>query len=168
MKIQKLDVSVAVLAGLSCLTMLINLPVWALFIGWAWYFALGTNVSCFAKAIPPMILGYVLAGVAIIVFSLSDFNIIALCVIVGFTVFIIMLSLKVNLFSHSLASFNAYSCMFVGYYAASFPKAESWALDINNIIVCIGWLSLANIIGLCFGYASVKLGFLGAASANAV
>ncbi|WP_406543617.1 DUF1097 domain-containing protein [Clostridium ljungdahlii] len=40
-KIEALDVSVAVLAAVSCLFMYIKVPVWALFIGWAWYFTLG-------------------------------------------------------------------------------------------------------------------------------
>jgi hypothetical protein len=164
MKIEKMDVSVAVLAGLSCFTMLIGLPVWTIFIGWAWYFALGADPSGFGKAIPPMLLGYAMAAISIVVFALSNFNIVALSISVAATVFIIMLSLKTKLFAHSLASFNTYSCMFAGYYAVSFPKVESSAMDLNNILICIGWLSLANVIGLCFGYVSVKLGTMGATS----
>ena len=42
-KLTSLDFSVAILAGVSCLFMYIDVPVWALFVGWAWYFALGSK-----------------------------------------------------------------------------------------------------------------------------
>jgi hypothetical protein len=162
MKIQKLDFAVAILAGLSCFTMLFNLPVWTLFIGWAWYFAMGAKPEVFKQAIPPMLLGYLMAAFAIIAYALSNYNIVILAIAVAITVFIIMLSLKTKLFSASLASFNTYSCMFAGYYAVNFPKMEAAAMDINNILICIGWLALANVIGLVFGFVSVKLGSIGA------
>lgn len=158
MKITKLDVSVAILAGIACYTMLAGLPVWAIFIGWAWYFVLGATPAAFKQAIPPMILGYVLAAVSILVFTASGFQMPVLAVIVAITVFVVMLSLKSATFSCSIASFNAYSCMFAGYYAANFPKSEAMALDINNVAICALWLALSNVIGLALGYVSVRLG----------
>ncbi|MNO62398.1 hypothetical protein D3C76_530710 [compost metagenome] len=161
MKLTKLDFSVAILAGLTCLTMYFDLPVWALFIGWAWYFALGAKPGAFKEAIPAMLLGYILAAVAVVVYAASGHQMIALVLVVAVTVFLIMLSLKTSVFSCSLASFNAYSCMFAGYYAGNFPKVESISLDLNNVLICVLWLVLANVIGLLCGYISVTVGNLG-------
>ena len=94
MKITKLDVAVAVLAGLTCLTMKFGLPVWALFIGWAWYFALGTKSIAFKQAIPALFLGYLLAAIAIIIYTASGHQMIVLMIAVGITVFLLMLSIK--------------------------------------------------------------------------
>lgn len=166
MKLQKLDFSVAILAGLACLFMLVNIPVWAIFIGWAWYFALGAEPAAFKKSIPPLLLGYAMAGIAAVVYAVSGYNIWALVAVVAVTVFVIMLSLKTKVFAESLPSFNTYSCMFAGYYAVNFPQMKSSVMDLNNILICIGWLVLANVIGLCFGFVSVKLGFIGAKKAG--
>lgn len=113
---------------------------------------------------PAMLLGYVLAGVAVVVYAASGHQMIALVLIVAVTVFLIMLSLKTSVFSCSLASFNAYSCMFAGYYAGSFPKVESISLDLNNVLICVLWLVLANLLGLLCGYISVTVGNLGSKS----
>lgn len=165
MKINKLDFSVAILAIFTVFLLPLKIPVWALFIGWTWYFAMGANPTAFKKAIPALFVGYILAAVSIIVFAASGFNIYALAGAVGITVFILMLSLKISVFSSSLASFNAYSCMFAGYYAGNFPKIEAGGtLDINNIVICILWIALANFLGLICGLISVWIGSLGAKS----
>lgn len=162
MKITKLDLAVAIIAGLTCFGLLIKIPVWALFFGWAWYFALGANPSAFRQSIPSMILGYLLAGIAIVAYTASGYNIFVMVAIVGLTVFGIMLSLKIKAFACSLASFNAYSCLFAGYYAKNFPVLEnSTKWDINNVLVAIGWIAMANVLGLICGYLSVKIGSLG-------
>lgn len=161
MKIQKLDISVAVLAGFACLALLVKLPVWAIFIGWAWYFALGAEPIVFKKAIPPLLLGYVMAAVSIFLYALNNNSLLILCGSVMITVFIIMLSLKMPMFSHSLVSFSAYSCMFAGYYAVNFPQVESGSMNIINLLICIGWLAMSNLIGLLFGFLSVKLSRIG-------
>ncbi|MBE5967063.1 MAG: DUF1097 domain-containing protein [Lachnospiraceae bacterium] len=139
MKIQKLDFSVAILAGLVCLALPLNIPVWAIFIGWAWYFALGANATAFKQSIPSMILGYVVAAISIVIYAATNYNLIALIISVMITVFIIMMSLKTKLFACSLASFNAYSCLFAGYYAGNFPQvAEGGAYDIKNVCIAVG------------------------------
>ena len=161
MKVTRLDVTVAVLAGLTVLTMKFNFDVWALFIGWAWYFALGAKVSIFKKAIPALFVGYILAGIAVLVYAAAGFNFYVLIAAVAVTVFLLMLSIKVPILSCSLASFNAYSCMFVGYYAGDFPKVKTAALDLNNIIIAILWIALANIVGILCGWISVSVGNAG-------
>ena len=162
MKLEKLDFSVAILAGLACLALPINIPVWAIFIGWAWYFALGANAAVFKQSIPPMILGYVVGAIAIVVYTATNYNLVALIIAVAITVFIVMLSLKTSMFGCSLASFNAYSCLFAGYYAGSFPQAaDGGTYDIKNVCIAAAWIAMANVLGLIIGWVSVKLGSLG-------
>lgn len=161
MKITKLDISVAILAGLTCFGLLIKLPVWALFIGWAWYFALGATPAAFKQAIPAMFVGYILASVTIMSYAASGYSIWVMVAAVAVTVFILMLSLKVTPLGCALSSFNGYSCMFAGYYAGNFPKTVESSLEWKNIAVCILWIALANILGLICGLISVWFGNLG-------
>ncbi len=157
MKIKKLDVVVALLSGTACLGLLLNIPVWALFFGWAWYFALGSTPAVFRKAIPPMLLGYTAGFITILVDNIVS-NIVVLCITVAIMVFGIMLSIKTKMFENSLVSFNAFSILFAGYYAGVFPAVEPSRWDVNNLLISIGWLGLANIIGLLFGFISIRLG----------
>ena len=41
--INQTDVVVAAVSAVACLGALLELPVWAVFIGWAWYLAIGAN-----------------------------------------------------------------------------------------------------------------------------
>ena len=158
MKVNKLDYVVAGIAFLTVFALKINLPVWAIFFGWAWYFALGADVKVFKEAIPAMLMGYLLGGVSIVIDALFA-NFWILAIIVAITVFLLMLSLKFKTFACSLASFNAYSILFAGYYAGNFPAlTDGGVAGINNVLLAIGWFSLANIVGLICGYASIKLG----------
>lgn len=166
MKITKLDVSVGIFSALACLFLPLGLPVWALFFGWAWYPVMGGTPAVFKKAIPPMLLGYLMGGISILVgniFNADDWsrtiNVLAVALIVGLTVFIIMLCSKTKTFAATLPSLNAFSCIFAAYYTQSFPVSDDAIfLDMKNIVICIGWLVLANVLGLCFGYLSTKLG----------
>lgn len=156
MTINKLDLSVAILAGVSCLVTLVGFPVWALFIGWAWYFALASGSAPFKAAIPPMFAGSLLAVAAIVVIDLLAPGLgvlLSMIISVVITVFLLMLTLKLPGFGASLVSFNAYSCMFAGYYAGSFPAQGSY---FAGFIVAIVWITGANFLGLVFGWASIK------------
>lgn len=160
-KINALDVSVAVLAALSCFGVLIGLPIWALFIGWAWYFTLGATVSVIRRAIFPMLAGSVLAVAAIALIdgiSLSFSPLLAMISAVFLTVFLLMLTLKIEALNCSLASFNAYSCMFAGYYAHAFPVQTDY---ISNLLFAMLWITGANFLGLVFGWLSIFLSGLG-------
>ncbi|GBG57799.1 hypothetical protein SPFL3102_01518 [Sporomusaceae bacterium FL31] len=58
----------------------------------------------------------------------------------------------------SLASFNAYSCMFAGYYAHAFPVQTDY---ISNLLFAMLWITGANFLGLVFGWLSIFLSGLG-------
>jgi len=164
MKIQKMDVVVPVLAGLSCLFFFMPNPVtvWAVFIGWAWYFNLGAEPQAFVKAIPPMILGYILSAIAVVsVYAGGDAWVTVLAVVVAITVFVIMVSLKIPAFAASLVSFNSYAIMFGGYFGQAgfgFPFiAPSAGLSIGNIVIIALWMMMSNLIGMGFGFLSIAL-----------
>jgi hypothetical protein len=167
MKLSALDFSVAIFAGVSCLLMLIGVPVWAVFIGWAWYFTLGAKPVLIRQGILPILAGSVLAVVAFLLiplFAKVGFLATPLSVVSGFsvngatilaviiTVFLLMLTLKIKVLNISLISFNAYSCIFVGYAAGTYMPVGNMPALLNAII----WIAGANFIGLLFGWLSIK------------
>lgn len=164
MKIGALDFSVAILAAISCLFMYINVPVWGLFVGWAWYFALGASPDLIKKGILPILSGSILAVVAFLligVFSKGMPAMAATILSVFITVFLLMLTLKIPVLNISLISFNAYSCMFVGYGAGSYLPVEGMPSLLNALI----WIAGANFIGLIFGWLSISVSAIGKKSA---
>ncbi|WP_238727245.1 DUF1097 domain-containing protein [Diplocloster modestus] len=155
-KLTSLDFSVAILAGISCLFMYLSVPVWALFIGWAWYFTLGASADLIAKSIVPILTGAVLAVLAFVLidaFGAFMPSMAATIAAVIITVFVLMLTLKIPACNPSLVSFNAYSCIFVGYGAGEYMSIDGMPPLINALI----WIAGANFIGMLFGYASVKV-----------
>jgi hypothetical protein len=165
-RIEKLDVSVALLAGVSCLFMYLDVPVWAIFIGWAWYFTLGAVPVQIVKCILPAICGGALAVLAYLLIDVfnnlitknnPELWIVAVVIPVIITVFLLMLSLKIPGLGVSLASFNAYSCFFVGFASETFKPVAGFEVHMNALV----WVVGANIIGLLFGWASVKLAQMG-------
>lgn len=151
----------AVLAAVSCLVALpqLGLPVWALFIGWAWYFALGSNPSVFKSVYPAMIPGALLAAACIWLINVfAGFMpaMPAMMLAVLITVFLLMCVLRVPLTSCGLAGFNGYSCVFAAYYGGFFP--QSGALG-HDILMALIFSLVANFIGPVFGYLSIFFTF---------
>jgi hypothetical protein len=170
-RIEKLDVSVALLAGASCLLMYMDIPVWAVFIGWAWYFSLGATPDLIGKSIPSAVCGAVLAVAAYLLIDVMnglitekhpELWIVAVIIPVILTVFLLMLTLKIPGLNVSLVSFNAYSCFFVGFAAGTYMPIPGFETHVNAII----WVTGGNIVGLLFGWASIKLSQIGKRSAS--
>lgn len=154
-KIEAIDISVAVLAAISCLAMYFSIPVWSLFVGWAWYFTLGAEPKLIKQAFWPMIVGSVLAILAFILIGIFSGYMPAMAatmLAVFITVFVLMLTLKVPVLNISLASFNAYSCMFVGFGAHSYMAVAGMPAYLNAAV----WITGANFLGLIFGWLSIK------------
>ena len=159
-KVEALDVSVAVLAAISCLFIYIKVPVWAVFIGWAWYFNLGAAPELIKKGILPMITGSILAALAFVLINVFiGFmpSMAATMLSVLITVFLLMMSFKIPCLNISLMSFNAYSCMFIGYGAGSYMVINGIPPLLNAAI----WITGANFIGVIFGWLSIKFTTLG-------
>lgn len=162
MKVNRVDFVIPVIAGLTVFLIPLNIPVWALFFGFTWYFLLGTTPEAFKLALPPMFVGYISAGISSGIFVASNYNVYALAIAVGLTVFVMMLTFKVKLLSNSFVTFNAYSCMFAGYFSNSFPKViEGSMFDFKNILIAMAWIGMANILGLIAGWLSITLGNMG-------
>ena len=155
-KVKALDISVATLAMLSCLLSVPEIPVWSLFIGWAWYYSLGGHLHVFKQATPPMLAGSILAFVC---FILIDFMSPPLPPLAGtmiavlITVFSLMMILKVPAFAQSLPAFNGYSCVFVGYTAGTYLHIEGMPSMLNAFI----WITGVNFPGLVFGWISLEV-----------
>lgn len=164
MKITALDISVTLLAGLACLLYFIHpdAPVWALFIGWAWYFALGSKPENVKKSIPPILVGAALAIVAFVMIAMLNATgmngNISISIAVMVTVFILMMTLKVKACSISLISFNAYSCIFVAFTYNAYPVIEALPGYLNVVLMVSGF----SFIGVLFGWMSIALTSLGA------
>lgn len=155
-KMKPLDITVATLAALSCLLMVAEIPVWSLFIGWAWYYTLGGELHVFKKATPPMIMG---SFWAVVFFFFIDFmpasfpSLLNIMILVFLTVVGVMMSLHIPMFSAALPAFNSYSCIFIGYAAKSYLSVEGMPPLLNAWI----WITGANFIGLLFGWFSLKV-----------
>jgi len=156
MKIKALDIAVPLVGALTFLFALIQLPVWALFIGWAWYYAFGAQPGAFKTALPPTFLG---AAMAILCFIMIDIMAPAVPAIpatmIGLfvTLFILMMVLKIPAFSASLPAFNAYSCFFVGFAYKTYMEVQGMPPLLNGLI----WITGANILGLVAGWVSIEV-----------
>lgn len=160
LKITRLDIVISVGAALCCLLLFIpNWAVWATFIGITWYFVAGATAKAFKEVIPPMLLAYILGTITCLLFNLSGGNVWVCCAMIGITVMIIMIFAHHDLFAFSTASFNAYSCLFAGYYLGAYPVlANGGPGDFYNILVSAGWMVLCNVVGIIVGYFMIKLG----------
>ncbi|WP_368488877.1 DUF1097 domain-containing protein [Clostridium sp. BJN0013] len=152
-----IEIVVAVLAALSCLVSLpgLGFPVWALFIGWAWYFALGATPSTMKSIYPSMLPGALLAVLCI--FLINDFGKImpsmpAMMIAVLITVFLLMICLRIPYTNCSLSAFNAYSTTFAVFYGGFFPKMGVQSYD---ILMALVWALIGNALGPIFGYLSI-------------
>lgn len=156
-----IDVVVALLAGVSCLAALpgLGFPVWAIFIGWAWYFALGATPAAMKQIYPSILPGAVLAALCIFLinmFAKSMAVMPAMIIAVVITVFLLMLALRIKCFNCSLSGFNAYSSVFATFYGGFFPQTGEPGHD---IIFAMLWAMIGNALGPIFGYLSVYFTF---------
>ncbi len=154
-----IEVVVGALGGISCLVTItgLGLPVWALFIGWAWYFALGATPDAFKKIIPAVFPGTLLAGLCIWMMGALGGVVTGMpnmIICVAITVFLLMCCLRIPVCSASLPAFNAYSSVFALYAIGSFPD-----LPCGPIISCMLWAVIGNLLGPVFGWLSIVLQF---------
>lgn len=157
MKGTRFDFVVAMLSALACLGVLLHLPVWALFIGWAWYLALGSKPQVIWEAGLTCVLSSLLAILAVI---LSDWlqmycsTLAASMLAVFVTIYMLMFLLKVPGIKYPLVAFNAFSCIFAGYYLQAFPVQTDYGWNLAYAFV---WIVGADIMGLLVGWLSIAL-----------
>ncbi|MBC7078127.1 MAG: DUF1097 domain-containing protein [Synergistales bacterium] len=157
-----IEIVVTILAALSCLVSVpsLQLPVWALFIGWAWYFALGGTPEVLKKIYPAMLPGSLLAVLCIWLANLLVGympGLLAVIVAVLITVAILMYMLRIPLTSATLPAFNAYSCVFAAFYGKQFynPTGDF----VRDLWVAFATVFIACALGPLFGYLSVFFTF---------
>ena len=156
-----IDVVVALLAGVSCLVTVpaLGLPVWGLFIGWAWYFALGATPDLLKKIYPSMIPGALLAVLCIFMIDFAAGFLppmVALIIPVIITVYLLMLTLKMPLTSIGLVAFNSYSCVFAVFYGAAYRATGVFSTD---VLMAMIFSLIATGLGPLFGYFSIFFTF---------
>ena len=154
--IDKNDIVVAGLSALACLFALLKLPVWAVFIGWVWYLSLGSKPSIIRPVARTAVLS---GGLAILAIILTDAlsglltpmgaNMAAVFV----TILGVMILLK-NPANAAMVSFNAFSCIFAGYYLGAFPVQENYWLNQLTAFACI---TGSNILGLFVAWLHLAL-----------
>lgn len=158
--VNQTDLVVAGVSALACLGTIAGMPVWAMFIGWAWYLAIGANkkaikegsITCTSAAI------LALTAVALTdVLSASMPDIYASMISVFLTILALMILLKLPWIKHSLVGFNSFSCIFAGYYLGAFPIQQDYLI---NIFLAFIYITGSNILGLLVGWASQQLSCL--------
>ena len=155
--INQTDFVVAGVSALACLGTLAGMPVWALFIGWAWYLAIGANKTAIREGSVTCVVAAVLALTAV---ALTDAfaslmpGLQASMLAVFLMIMVLMVALKLPYIKHSLVGFNSFSCIFAGYYLGAFPAQPEY---MANLAVAFFYITGANILGLFVGWGSQQL-----------
>ena len=164
-KLIALAVSIAVLGGVWAFLALGplagNVLVWAGFIAWGCYFALGADSTALQKTIVGMTYGAVIAGIAL---ALVDANPLGLAgaagpaVYIAVTVFLLVIVANIPLLSAVPA--NVYGFAATAAYALQTTNAGSVsAMNLTNPVLLV---IVSTILGAIFGMVSGKVaGMLG-------
>jgi len=155
--INQTDVVVAAVSAVACLGALLELPVWAVFIGWAWYLAIGANGRAIREGAVTAAASGIMALMAIVltdVFAGGMTGLLANMLAVFIMILVLMVSLKFSCIKHSLVGFNTFSCVFAGYYLSAFPVQSDYWLNLGYAFV---YICGSNIMGLAVGWLAQKL-----------
>jgi hypothetical protein len=156
-----------------------NLPIWASFIVWAEYFALGAKPSALKIMVPAYILGAVAAGVIMTgymvmatqlgvgtimsvgdwKFTYNDLSLFVAC-FVGFCIFIYAMKFVPVTQTGSLPYFNGISMMLAVFFTGAFVKAAPADLDAQLLpaLATIGAI-LAGLLGAFLGWFNIVILF---------
>ena len=164
-KLTALALSIAVLGGVWAFLALGPLAgyvlVWAGFIAWGCYFALGADVAALQKTIVGMIYGAVIAGVALALVGANPLGLagaLGPAIYIAVTVFLLVIVANIPLLSAVPA--NVYGYAATAAYALQTANAGSpMAMDLTNPVLLV---AISTILGAIFGMLSGKLaGVLG-------
>lgn len=156
-----------------------NLPIWASFIVWAEYFALGAKPSALLTIVPAYFLGVVAAAIIMTAYMLLStqlgtgnvmtigdwaftYDNLALFItcFVGFCIFIYGMKFVPVTQTGSLPYFNGISMMLAVFFTGAFVKAAPADIDANLLptVAAIGAL-LAGGLGAFLGWFNVTITF---------
>ena len=158
-----LEVTVAYLAALSLLVTLppLGLPVWATFVTWAGYFALGADRKAFKELYKAIPLGGLFGVLAVIGFDYAAkampgvHPIIPYMLVEFLDVLVLMYIISYFKFIGA-AVFFAFPSYFGTYFGGFYPKTGELLTD---ALLAFVWQMAANFLGPIFGYLSIALSF---------
>ena len=164
-KLIALAVSIAVLGGVWAFLALGplagNVLVWAGFIAWGCYFALGADSTALQKTIVGMTYGAVIAGIALALVGANPLGLAGAAgpaVYIAVTVFLLVIVANIPLLSAVPA--NVYGYAATAAYALQTANAGSVsAMNLTNPVLLV---IVSTILGAIFGMVSGKVaGMLG-------
>ncbi|MGZ3588157.1 MAG: DUF1097 family protein [Candidatus Limnocylindrales bacterium] len=147
---------------------LVNIPIWASFIVWAEYFALGAKPAALKIIVPAYILGVIGAGIIMTLYAVlitpigNDPALFASC-FVGFCVLIYAMKYLPVTQTGSLPFFNGISMMLAVYFTGAFPTAL-FGVDPatqSTLLPALAslWAILAGLLGAFLGWFNVTIMF---------
>ena len=159
-KLTALAVSIAVLGGVWAFLALGplagNVLVWAGFIAWGCYFALGADTGALQKTIVGMIYGSVIAGIALALVGANPLGLAGAAgpaVYIAVTVFLLVIVANIPLLSAVPA--NVYGFAATAAYALQTANAGSvMAMNLTNPVLLV---IVSAILGAIFGMISGKV-----------
>ena len=159
-KLTALAVSIAVLGGVWAFLALGplagNVLVWAGFIAWGCYFALGADTGALQKTIVGMIYGSVIAGIALALVGANPLGLAGAAgpaVYIAVTVFLLVIVANIPLLSAVPA--NVYGFAATAAYALQTANAGSvMAINLTNPVLLV---IVSAILGAIFGMISGKV-----------
>ncbi len=163
-----LSISISVLGGIATWAFLSAwsgpVLIWAAFVAWGCFYHCGGDESALKNTIIGNVFGVVCAWLAaLVILSIPMAETLTLpvwaAVVVGVSVFVLVMAAHIPAFSTIPASVYGYACTFA--FLLQTPEALSvqslTAVDLGNALLII---PLSMLLGAVFGLASAKLGGL--------
>jgi len=158
-----IEVTVAYLAALSLLITLppLGLPVWATFVTWAGYFALGADKKAFKEIWKAVPLGGIFGWLAVIGFDYAAKAMPGVPAIFSYMIVelldVLVLMYIISYFKFTGAAvFFAFPSYFGTYFGGFYPKTGDLITDATLALI---WQCAANFLGPVFGFLSIYLSF---------
>ncbi len=159
-KLTALALSIAILGGIWAFLALGPLAgyvlVWAGFIAWGCYFALGANSDALQKTIVGMIYGAVIAGIALALVGANPLGLPVAAgpaVYIAVTVFLLVIVANIGMLSAVPANVFGYAAT-AAYALQTTGAGSSMAMDFTNPVLLV---ALSTVLGAVFGMISGKV-----------
>ena len=153
-----LALSIGVLGGIAtALYMKVGLAIWAGFIAWACFFHTGGDAEALKKTIIGNLFGIFCAAVAAWLLLSTNLGAAGPAVIVGVTVFLMVLAAHLKPFSTVPASVYGYAATFAYLLqtAEAMVIGKLVAVDLTGNPILV--VAVSMVLGALFGLASAKL-----------
>lgn len=141
-----------------------NLPLWAAFIVWAEYFALGAKPQALRIILPAyatsaILTGVTMSAVAITAPNLPENAALAIGLFVGVGAMVYIMRFSKTLEAGSLPYFNGISMLLAVYLTGAYPTTAFTTEPGLMPLVAAGWAILAGLLGAALGWFNVAITF---------